>query len=112
MTDKCNVTIETKDIVSIYCLGSKSDTDPKNKPILVKFVNTSLKPKLIENGFHLKNTNYSISIDRNIEESNGYKALLNQKKELEEEEILGQWEFKIRGPSWDQKIIRIKKNQY
>ena len=111
MTDKCNVTIETKDIVSIYRLGSKSDTDPKNRPILVKFVNTPLKLKLIKNDFHLKNTNYSISIDRNIEESNSYKALLNQKKELEEEEISGQLEFKIRGPPWDQKFIRIKKNQ-
>ena len=34
--DKCNVTTEAN-------LGSKSDTDPKNRPILVKFVNTSLK---------------------------------------------------------------------
>ena len=111
MTDKCNVTIESKDIVSIYRLGSKSDTDAKNRPILVKFVNTPLKLKLIKNDFHLKNTNYSISIDRNIEESNSYKALLNQKKELEEEEVSGQLEFKIRGPPWDQKFIRIKKNQ-
>ena len=47
ITDKCNVTIEIKDIVSIYRLGSKSDTDPKNRPIFVKFVNTSLKLKLI-----------------------------------------------------------------
>ena len=77
ITDKSNVTIETKDIVSIYCLGSKSDTDPKNRPILVKFVNTSLKLKLIKNGFHLKNTGYSISIDKTMEERNGYKALLN-----------------------------------
>ena len=77
ITDKSNVTIETKDIVSIYRLGSKSDTDPKNRPILVKFVNTSLKLKLIKNGFHLKNTGYSISIDKTMEERNGYKALLN-----------------------------------
>ena len=77
ITDKCNVTIEIKDIVSIYRLGSKSDTDPKNRPILVKFVNTSLKLKLIKNGFHLKNTGYSISIDKTMEERNGYKALLN-----------------------------------
>ena len=34
--DKCNVTAEAN-------LGSKSNTDPKNRPILVKFVNTSLK---------------------------------------------------------------------
>ena len=34
--DKCNVTAEAN-------LGSKSDTDPKYRPILVKFVNTSLK---------------------------------------------------------------------
>ena len=69
ITDECNVTIETKDIVLIYHLGSKSGTDPKNRPILVKFVNTSLKLKLIENAFHLKNTDYSISIGRTIEDA-------------------------------------------
>ena len=87
------------------------DTDPKNRPILVKFVNTSLKLKLIKYTFHLKNTDYSNSIDRTIEERNSYKALLNQKKELEKEEMSGEWEFKIRGPPWDQKIIKIKKKQ-
>ena len=40
-----------------------------------------MKLKLIKNAFHLKNTGYSISIDRTIEERNSYKALLNQKKE-------------------------------
>ena len=87
MTDKCNVTLETKDIVSIYRLGSKSDTGPKCKPIVLKFVNTSLKLKLIKNAFHLKNTGYSISVDRTMEERNSQKALLNQKKELERKEI-------------------------
>ena len=111
MTDKCNVTIETKDIVSIYRLGSKSDTDPKCKPIVLKFVNTSLKLKLIKNAFHLNNTGYSISIGMTIEERNRQKALLNQKKELEKEEMSGEWEFKIRGPPWDQKTIKIKKKQ-
>ena len=109
ITDKCNVTIETKDIVSIYRLGSKSDTDPKNRPIPVKLVNTSLKLKLIKNDHYLKNTCYSISIDRTIEERNSYKARLNQKKELKKEEISAEWEFKNRGPPWDQKIIKIKK---
>ena len=80
--------------VSIYRLGSKSDTDPKNRPILVKLVNTSFKLKLIKNAFHLKNTCCSVSIDRTSEERNSCKALLSQKKELEKEEILGQWKFK------------------
>ena len=53
----------------------------------------SLKLKLIKNGFHLKNTGYSISIDRTIEERNSYKALLNQKKKLAKEEMLGEWEL-------------------
>ena len=97
--------------VSIYCLGSKSNTDPKNRPILVKFVNTSLKLELIKNVFHLENTGYLISIDRTIKERNSYKALLNQKKELEKEEMLGEWEFKIWGPPWDQTITKIKKKQ-
>ena len=111
ITDNCNVTIEAKGIVSIYCLVSKLDTDHKNRPILVKFVNTSLKLKLIKNALHLKNTGYSISIDRTIEERNSYKARLNQKKELEKEAMSEEWEFKIRGLPWDQKIIKIKKKQ-
>ena len=44
-----------------------------------------MKLKLIKYAFHLKNTSYSNSIDRTIEERNSYKALLNQKKELEKE---------------------------
>ena len=111
MTDKCNVTIETKDIVSIYRLGSKSDTDPKCRPIVLKFVSTSLKLKLIKNAFHLKNTGYSISIDRTIEERKSQKALLNQKKEVEKEKMSGEWEFKIRGAPWNKKTIKIKKKQ-
>ena len=83
ITDKCNVTIQTKDIFSIYGLGSKSDNEPKSRPILLKFVDTSLKLKQIKNTFNLKNTSYSISNDRTIEERNSQKALLNQKKELE-----------------------------
>ena len=103
------MTIETKDIVSIYRLGSKSDSDPKNRPILVKFVNTSLKLKLIKNAFHLKNN--GCSIWQNHRRRNSYKAFLNQKKELEKKEMSVEWEFKIRGPPWDQKIIKIKKKQ-
>ena len=98
ITDQCNVIIETKDIVSIYRLGSKSDTDPKIRPIFVKFVKTSLKRKLIKSTFHLENTSYSISIDRTIEERNSYRALLDHKKELEKGELSGEWEFKIWGP--------------
>ena len=60
---------------------------------------------------NVKNTGYSISINRTIEERNSYKALLNQKKKLAKEEMLGEWEFKIRGPPWDQKIIKTKKKQ-
>ena len=79
ITDKCNVIIETKDIFSIYGLGSKSDNEPRSRPILLKFVDTSLNLKLIKNTFHLKNTDYSISNDRTIEERYSQKALLNQK---------------------------------
>ena len=75
----------------------------KNRPILVKSVNLSLKLELIKNAFHLKNTSYLISIDRTIEKHNIYRALLNQKKELEKDEMLGESEFKYRGPPWDQK---------
>ena len=55
----------------------------------MKFVNTSLVLKLIKHGFHLKNSSYSISIDRAIEERNSYKTLLKQKEELIKKELWG-----------------------
>ena len=70
-------------------LGSKLETDLKNRPILVKFADLPFKLKLIKNALHLKITSYSISIDRTIEECSSYKALLNQKNELEKEEMSG-----------------------
>ena len=63
------------------------DTDSKSRPILVKFANTSLKLKLIKTAFYLKNTSYTIGIDKTIEERNSYKTLLRQKKELKKEEM-------------------------
>lgn len=49
--DECNVTIKIKYIGQ---LGSKLDIDPKNR--LNKFVNMSLKLKLIKNAFYLRIT--------------------------------------------------------
>ena len=63
------------------------DTDSKSRQILVKFANTSLKLKLIKTTFYLKNTSYTIGIDKTIEERNSYKTLLRQKKELKKEEM-------------------------
>ena len=63
------------------------DTDSKSRQILVKFANTSLKLKLIKTAFYLKNTSYTIGIDKTIEERNSYKTLLRQKKELKKEEM-------------------------
>ena len=102
-TDKCNIAIETKDIISIYRFDSKLDTDFENRPVIVKFVNTILKLKLIKNAFHLKNTSFSISIDRTIEEHSSYKALIKQNKELEKEEMLGN------GSSKFEALLNIKK---
>ena len=63
------------------------DIDSKSRQILVKFANTSLKLKLIKTAFYLKNTSYTIGIDKTIEERNSYKTLLRQKKELKKEEM-------------------------
>ena len=63
------------------------DTDSKSRQILVKFANTSLKLELIKTAFYLKNTSYTIGIDKTIEERNSYKTLLRQKKELKKEEM-------------------------
>lgn len=66
ITEKCNVTMKTKDSNNRF--SGKLETDPKNRPILAKSLNTSLKLKFIKIAFHLKNTCNSIGIDRTMKE--------------------------------------------
>ena len=53
---------------------------PIIRPVLVKFSKPSIKTNLIRNAFKLKDSNYSVSIDRTKEECNTTKMLLKEKK--------------------------------
>ena len=68
----------------MYRLGKKSDDNSRIRPVLVKFSNPSIKTNLVRNAFKLKDSIYSISIDKTKEGPNAFKMLLKEKKELEQ----------------------------
>ena len=76
IADVCEVSYNKKDIISVYFLGRKSDDNSKILPILVKFSNPSIKTNLIRNAFKLKDSSYTISIDRTKKERKAFKTLL------------------------------------
>ena len=81
------MTYHKKDINSVYRLGKKSDDNSRIRPILVKFSNRSIKANLIRNAFNLKDSIFSISIDRPKEKRNAIKKLLKEKKEHEQKDM-------------------------
>ena len=85
--DVCEMTYHKKDITSVYCLGKKSDDNSRIRPILVKFSNRSIKANLIRNAFNLKDSIFSISIDRPKEKRNAFKKLLKENKEHEQKDM-------------------------
>ena len=86
IADMCEVTYDKKDITSMYRLGKKSDDNSRIQPVLIKLSNPSVKMNLI---FKLKDSIYSISIDRTKEEHNAFEGLLKKKKELEQKGNVG-----------------------
>ena len=78
--------------------------------LFLLFSNPSIKTNLIRDAFKLKDSNYSISIDRTKEEHNTFKTLLKEKKELEQKDMPEEWRYIIKGPPWNLKILKPKQN--
>ena len=63
----------------------------KPRPLVVTFQNPYLRNKLIKTAFKLKDTPYSISIDRTVEERSLYEKVLNKRNEMQNNDHPGEW---------------------
>ena len=103
------VEIKAEDIVNSQRLGKYEEG--KNRPVMMKLSTSELKPQIYQNmrklrDFNEKN-NESISItdDLTKEERERDKTLRQRAKQMSEES--GLQVYRVRGPPWDRKIIKI-----
>ena len=105
---QCNVKIDDNSVLKLYRLGKKQELSSKPRPLVATFPNSYLRNKLIKTAFKLKHTPYSISIDTTVEERNLHKKVLHERNEMQNNDHSGEWEYKIRGPLWNPKVVKIK----
>ena len=100
---------------SVIRLGKKPDDQSRPRPLKVSLSDKNDRQKIMGNLTKLKDAepkfrNISVAYDLSLEERKKKKEkVLEAKKREEEESDGGQWTFRVRGPPWDLKIVRLKK---
>ncbi len=103
--------IEAKKVVR---LGKKEEG--KTRPMKITLNNNAEKRKIMSRLFRLRDAedkykNISIQHDMSQEERETTKKLLAMAKEKNEAETSQNFVYKVRGPPWDQRLVKLKKNQ-
>ena len=88
--------------------------DQNNRPLMVKFKERTLKNRIMENMFRLKDSeqkfkNISVTHDLTLNERGELKTLLEEAKKKQSEET-GEYLWRVRGLPGQLKLIRLKKN--
>ena len=94
--------------VKMQRLGSKEPN--KTRPIKVSFSTTWEKRRYFAKLYKLKTSRYQdirISHDMNEEDRQMNKNLLKKAHELNESEKPSDFKYKVRGPPWSQKIVKV-----
>ena len=109
--DICKLDIGNEQIEKVQRLGKINEEEPdKNRPLYVRFDNTSTKTDLFKNLKHLKKapepySKIQVLHDMTPREREQYKRLRDeaQAKSSEKEKYV------VRGPPWDRKIVKLQK---
>ena len=101
--------IGSNDISKITLLGRKKE-DGTPRPILVSMSSQDVK-NMMKNLQNLRSSDSSISMNHDMTktERERTKHLVDKAREMNKQEHLGEWFYKVRGPPWEKKIIRIRK---
>lgn len=110
--ETCKIpTTEENKVTKIVRIG-KFDKDKAKRPMLVTFKNNATKGKLFKNirflgsKEELKHVSIGNDLTRNEREQEA--ALRNEAKRLSEE-ASGECQYRVRGPPWARKIVKVEK---
>ncbi len=108
--EQCESNITDTDVTKVIRLGTKR-TEGKPRPLLIALANKDLKRDLFRNLSKLKGSDYEdIRIVHDMtkrEREETIKEMYETAKKMEAESQ-GKYKYRVRGPPWGKKIIKIK----
>ena len=109
--DVCKQSIQEEEIADIRRLGQPREG--RTRPLRITLTSNKPKGMLFRNLQKLRESDYDIRIDSDMTkaEREENKKLFSELKEREKEDKSGEYFYRIRGPPWERKIVKIKKNQ-
>ena len=108
--DILEIEITREDIKRMFRIGKRG---PEPRPLLVHLSSGSLKNRVMESSFKLRNAEnfkqVTISHDMTKQEREQCKQLVTEARDLESREQSGEYIYRVRGAPGDMKIVKIKK---
>lgn len=117
--DLCNevlgITVNEDDFRSIFRIGKKTEDKDKVRPLLVQFKEKTLKNKVMESMYKLKNASdefrkVSITHDLTEKERKEVRDLVEEAKAKQASES-GEYSWKVRGSPGQLRLIKVKIQQ-
>ena len=108
---ECGVELGREDIKSVRRLG-KFDIKKMKRPLLVTMKNPSKKRDIFKNATKLKNSKFGevrIFNDLTKAERDKERDLYQKAKEMQSNDVNADFLYKVRGPPWDRKILKVKR---
>ena len=115
LSSVCNDAVDGSEIIEIKRIGKK--TDQSTRPVIVKLKNQASKRMVLLNANKLQEcgedslNTVRMSHDLTLQEREHSKQLYIEAKRRESENPSGGFKYKVRGPPWDMRIVKIKINQ-
>lgn len=108
----CECQIRESDITKAIRLGKKKE-DGQPRPLLVSVENLDKKRAIMRNLHKLKDADaphneISMSHDMTQKEREEKKKLLEEARTRQANDTSGKWNYRVRGPPWERKIVRLK----
>ena len=107
----CQATIKKDDMIRVKRLGKKPTTG-KPRPLLIEVNSEDKKKALFKNLSKLQRApeKYkSISVQNDLTpKQREQEKMLREEAKKKEEDASGEVKFRVRGPPWDRKIIRVE----
>ncbi|CAC5382826.1 unnamed protein product [Mytilus coruscus] len=108
----CKIKLDKENLKTVKRLR-KFNKEKLNRPILVKLPSAEPKITLFRNIHYIKtNPKYEkvgVSNDLTQAEREQEKRFWDQARRQTEEEVSGDYHFKVRGPPWARKVVKLKK---
>jgi len=113
VSEACSTTITEEDIVKTMRLGKfDKEKEESTRPLLIQFKDKETKSKIFKNIKKLRTIQKfeetSISNDLTVAERENEKVLKGKAKDLTEAEQSGDFVYRVRGPPWARRIVKLK----